>query len=48
MAHMVLDHVIGQPLDPAHQWREALGQCRLLRLFGGGAVDLAGEGGRRQ
>ena len=48
VTHAVLDDMIGEALDPAHQRRQPLGQRRLLRRLGGGAVDLAGERGRRQ
>src|SRR5579863_2162015 len=40
--------LIGEPLDPAHQRRKALGERGLLRRLGGGAVDLAGKRARRQ
>jgi hypothetical protein len=40
VADPVLDHMVGEPLDPAHQRRQPLGQGRFLRRFGGGAVDL--------
>jgi hypothetical protein len=40
VTHAGLDHMVGEALHPALEWRQALGQCRFLRGVGGGAVDL--------
>src|SRR3954468_3467653 len=48
VADQILDDMVGGALGPGQQAPQPLGQRRLLRRFGGGAVDLAAEGGRRQ
>jgi hypothetical protein len=40
--------MVDEALDPTLERRLALVERRFLRGFGGGAVELAGEGGRRQ
>ena len=46
MAHSLLDDAIDQPLDPAHQWGQALLESGFLRGLGRCPVDL--RGGRWQ